>query len=443
MSNEGISARSPEALQQIQSEIVSLAEGPIDLKLGSGSQAQHLQIVDPMRDLGPRSSRLVNVEIGCFVIDPAIFGPRAGYKALRDGESITLGRAGNYDSHRFHFSDTVSRTHVRLFRDEDEIYITDLDSTNGTYLIKKEGDDTTQSDAETVADATPPIEVPVGERPNSYRMAGKSVPRYESKVNEDTFFIDDEHRMVAVFDGMGGHAGSEEASALAAESVQQYLRQIPASTARGLAEQAIREALEGAHQIINERNAELEREASLAGNIGTTAIVAKIFETESGTPYAMVGSAGDSRAYLFRRGQIEHVTLDHAFLGLSTGERRNIQDTLSQAIDLSQLSEREYAMFYRRAVIDSCLGAGENNTTPTISLTTFELQAGDQLLLTSDGVHDNLTNAEIEETVTSGGDNPEAIVNALIHAAKERSRDESHLRHKEDDTTAVVLSCQA
>lgn len=434
-----------ETVRRIENETLFLQDGPIDLRLGSGPDAQDLRIVNPLRDIGPESGRIVNVHIGCFIIDPQTLAPHRGYKALREGETVILGRR---DPGRFSFSRRVSRNHVRIDRERDNaigdiIHITDLGSTNGTYIVSPDQGETevTQPDARTTdADAAPPTNTRIGERPTNFQMAGKSLPRNESGTNEDAYFIDQQNGAVAVFDGMGGHAGSEEASALAAQEVQRHLSKIPTNTPRSLAEHAIQEALENAHHSINEHNARLHRGSSQPG---TTAIVAKIFETESGSPYAVIGSAGDSRAYLLRSGRIEQVTLDHAFLGVPPGRRREIQDTLSQVVRLSELSDTERGLFLNRAIIDSCLGAGPKNPSPTITLTTFELQAGDQILLTSDGVHDNLTDTEIEETVSPAGGDPEAIVDALVDAAKARSQDKSHIRSKADDTTAVVLSCQA
>lgn len=423
MTQEGIGASSPvEIRRSISNEVVSLADGPIELRLAT----HRLQVVDPLRDIGKDAGRIVNEYIGCFVVDPLTFGDHVGYKALRDGESITLGRTTSYDSHRFRFVETVSREHVRLQRDGNDIRITDLDSTNGTFLIEPPADET---DEETVADTAPMVEI--AEAPTAFRMAGDSVASaYHPKANEDAYFIDEQHRSLGVFDGLGGHAGSGAASDLAAATVERFLGEVPADAPRSIAELAIREALETAHQAILGEN---------QPGIATTAIIAKVFETQPGAPYAMVGSAGDSRAYLIRSGKIEHVTLDHVFTGLSTSQRLGLQETLAQATDLSRLTDKERAMFMSRNVIDSCLGDKPGNS-PTISVSALELRAGDQLLLTSDGIHDNLTNDEIEEIVAYTTD-PDTVIRNLMDAAKARSLDERHPRHKPDDMTAAVLSC--
>lgn len=420
---------------RVHQEQVSLDDGPLELTLG-GSDA--LRVVDTNRDLddAPTASRL-NRAIGCFVIDPNDLdsGKNNGFKALRDGETIELGRSSTYD--RFNFSDKVSRRHVRLHRDGREIIITDLDSTNGTFLLEAH-------EAEDALVATEPVTVSGEDSadvrkkevlgPKNYQFAGETSPAdYRSRPardedNEDAFFVDRDNPAFAVFDGMGGHEGSAAASAIAVESVQRSLREAPLTSPRPIAELSMREALEKAHEAIMNHG---------ISGIGTTAIAVKVFETESGMPYAMVGSAGDSRAHLIRDGKIDQVTLDHAYMGLPEGRRRDIQETFSQAIDLSKLSREEYAMFKQRNMIGSCLG-GNRGDTPNISISDFSLQPDDRILLTSDGIHDNLTNGEIEEAVADT--DVETAVQNLMREARARSRDISHDRAKDDDMTAVMLA---
>lgn len=67
---------------------------------------------------------------------------------------------------------------------------------------------------------------------------------------------------------------------------------------------------------------------------------------------------------------------------------------------------------------------------------TLALQTGDRVLLTSDGIHDNLTRTEIEEILKSKTKDP---ARAIVEAARTRSLDNEHLRAKPDDMSAVVL----
>lgn len=66
----------------------------------------------------------------------------------------------------------------------------------------------------------------------------------------------------------------------------------------------------------------------------------------------------------------------------------------------------------------------------------YEVTPGDVLLLTSDGIHDNLTTAEIEAVLITS--NPQYTTASLANRAQMRTFDKS-ARSKDDDMTAVVV----
>jgi protein phosphatase len=412
--------------RRIHEETVSAADGPIDFYLGN----QHLRIVSPERDL----EEAWNIDY--LVIDEGLFDEsdgKAGFKGIGDGEEIVLGRSSKYG--RFHFLRNVSREHVRITRSGDEFTIADLGSLNGTFLKNKKQPDrritAPVAAEETLAET---IEIPEAapDTELSFTVAGESkASELHPDRNEDAYFVDSESRAIGVFDGLGGHAGSERASECASEAVREYLAKLPQQMPRTLANEAMREALQTAHeQIVAE---------SENSGIATTGTVGKVFETEHGTEFLVIGSVGDSRAYLFRDGEFNHVTLDQAyFTGLSEDRAKHLQDTLSQATDLSSLNENERAAFVNRNVIKGCLGIAEEP--PVVVLSDMEIQSGDRLLITSDGIHDNLTSSEVEAVLKEAVD-PEQAVRVLVASAQARSRDNSHLRAKPDDMTAAVLDC--
>jgi protein phosphatase len=428
--------RGHEAPQRIVHEIIPLDEGPIDLYLAD----QKLQVIDPRRDMESSERRgavrYIHASTDCLVIDRDQYDIDAqkGYKGLRTGERITLGRAHHLG--RFSFNKHVSLRHVSLYRHGDNLEITDLDSTNGTYVARP----LDATETPTLSEATPaPGEAAPTPEQTGLEMAAGSVAEFRRPgKNEDRYFTDLANRSMGVFDGIGSHAGSAEAAELAANSVRQSLEVIDPALPRPLAELALREALENAHLLIAEINQAARAQNPTVKDIGTTAIVAKILETESAEPYALIGGAGDSRAYLIRDGRIEYVTLDHVFTGLPTEKRRSLQETLSQVIDLSKLKHEDYVMFKNRHIIDSSLGPLDQGT-PTVSVSVLGLQAGDRLLLTSDGIPDNLTDGEIEAAVRTS-DEAQAVVDELIEAATARSLNQSHPRHKPDDMTAALLA---
>jgi serine/threonine protein phosphatase PrpC len=174
--------------------------------------------------------------------------------------------------------------------------------------------------------------------------------------------------------------------------------------------------------------------------MGTTASVVKIWEGSQGEKKAVIGNVGDSRFYIrHTNGSLEQVTLDDntiremlAKQTISLTEARALQNKLSNATDLSTLTPQEKSLFENRNSISQALG---HNASPRIHV--VDVRVGDKLIITSDGIHDNLTDTEISKIVAQSPDNQKAVEN-LIEAAKRRSRDTKHLRFKPDDMSAVI-----
>ena len=152
----------------------------------------------------------------------------------------------------------------------------------------------------------------------------------------------------------------------------------------------------------------------------------------------MVAKVGDSRAYLLRNQILSQLTLDKCYFTSrdSLKYSKRMQMALAQATDLSQLNSQEQLAFRYQNLIDGYLG--QNNNQPEISVEGFDLQKDDCLVLTSDGVHDNLTNQEME-VILQQKTPLDMSINSLITAAVRRSQDRSHLRAKPDDMTAVAI----
>lgn len=421
--------------QPIMRGVMDLDEGPIDISLAS----YPMRIVEAWRDIKVISN------VDCLVIDPATYSRRGeayGYKGLRDGETIILGRKSDYG--RFDFPQIVSREHVSISRSGNKITVQDLGSTNGTYhlLPYTESTDTavTEPIETTQTESVRPEESLTGEcRPKAklerlgFKLAGSSIPsdRHPSR-NEDAFLVDPKNLTIGVFDGVGGAPGSERAALLASEAVQAHLKQVPSELPRSLSHRAMQEAFIKAHRAIRQ---------DPASGIATTATIARVFESQLGGPYAVVASAGDSRAYLLRDNNLAQLTLDHAYhvSGYSDDQKRVLQETLAGATDLSQLDEEALIAFKQRNILTSFLGGSNEEENLVITVQDFEVYEGDRLVITSDGVHDNLTSAEIEN-ILQEHESIEVAMEAMIHAARLRSQDLDHVRAKPDDMTASAIS---
>lgn len=387
--------------RRIDHEVVDLDDGPVGFVLAS----HRLTIVSPGRDLGDNQTFTTD----CLVVDENNYRPMIGegYKALRDGEEIVLGREHYTD--RFHFSDEVSDSHVRIARSGQLITLHDLGSQGGTYLVDVRKENVRMNE-----------------------LAGYTLGK-NNNHNEDAYFTNDKSKAFGVFDGVGSQPGSEHAARIAASTIDNYLENTTIRVSRSVGRLAVKNALLAAHEAIISANDSDSRTQ-------TTAVVAKVFETQTGAPYIVVGHSGDSRAYRMRGGVLDHMSLDHTYRmgGWTDGDAMLVQEILSNVTDRANLSERAAVAFRFRNAITSSLGNAQS--LPAITVKDYDLRAGDKWLLTSDGVHDNLTTEEIEDTIIASRFDARTATRALVHQAKCRSQDKSHMRSKRDDITAILAS---
>ena len=256
--------------------------------------------------------------------------------------------------------------------------------------------------------------------------------------NEDAWLNDPERLIFGVFDGMGGHAAGKVASASARDYASARLAELGPDLDRTQAENSLREILEDADgEVLRKSHAD-----PAYYEMGTTATVVKIFRSE-GRLWAAVGNVGDSRLYRFAAGgKLEQVTLDDGPIREhfhNEEEARNMQKKLSR--DPRTFTYPEQNLFSARNRITQCLGWGR--TKPAVQ--SLEVSPGEVLLLTSDGIHDNLTDEEIELLSQAEGLSAEDVAVGLAESARKRSREKEEmsesasLRAKADDMTAVVL----
>jgi serine/threonine protein phosphatase PrpC len=104
---------------------------------------------------------------------------------------------------------------------------------------------------------------------------------------------------------------------------------------------------------------------------------------------------------------------------------------IKQAERASDLLPGDQTHFARRNEITCAVGWTDFSHIQTRSLA---LVPGDRILFCTDGIHDNLTDQEIEE-VLQGSDGTDA--QRLVSAAYHRSQ-QTHLRAKQDDISAIV-----
>ena len=126
-------------------------------------------------------------------------------------------------------------------------------------------------------------------------------------ANQDNYFVDDElGRFFIVADGMGGHAGGQEASRIATEVIHSYLLEkwdSPISS-----EILLQEAVEKANAgILEDQQVNPERR-----DMGTTVVVLIFRDAQ---PWC--AHVGDSRLYRFSDSQLQQITDDHTWVGMA------------------------------------------------------------------------------------------------------------------------------
>ncbi|MER6824922.1 PP2C family serine/threonine-protein phosphatase [Streptosporangium sp. NPDC000563] len=216
------------------------------------------------------------------------------------------------------------------------------------------------------------------------RYAARSDVGLLREGNEDSAYASG--RLLAVADGMGGHAHGEVASSVAIAAMSSLDVDAQGGDLLSAIEAAVRDANRKLHEMVG-------RDPSLKG-MGTT-LTAMLW---SGTRVALV-HVGDSRAYLLRAGELYQITHDH---------------TLVQSlVDDGRITQDEAATHPQRSILLRALdGSGEVD--PDLSLR--EAQVGDRYLLCSDGLS-GVVSAETLHHTLSTIEDPEGVVRTLIDLA--------------------------
>ncbi len=180
--------------------------------------------------------------------------------------------------------------------------------------------------------------------------------------NEDALLERPNNGLWAVADGLGGHQEGARASRLVVER----LAETPLSG-------SLEQRLDQVRRVLHGVNRRLTQELTVLADgperlIGTTVVTLLIAEGAAACIWA-----GDSRAYLWRGDRLYQLTRDHRLL--------------ERLIDMEGLSPRQAGRHPGARALTQALGAQQ---ALALDIVRFELQAGDHLLLSSDGLHDFL-----------------------------------------------------
>jgi serine/threonine protein phosphatase PrpC len=204
--------------------------------------------------------------------------------------------------------------------------------------------------------------------------------------NEDALLVGEgeDETLFVVADGIGGFEAGEVASSLAVEVLKEL-------GPDGSFKAAIAEA--------NRRILAAGRGDEKLSGMGTTVVAIRFGGTQR-EPQAEVAHVGDSRAYLVRGGEMNPITEDHSLV--------------AELVRSGDLTRDQAAEHPQKNLITRALGADEEVDVDT---TVLPIEAGDRILLCSDGLSDMVPEARISEVLLEASEDPERAARSLLSAA--------------------------
>lgn len=226
------------------------------------------------------------------------------------------------------------------------------------------------------------------------------------KENQDSYFLDEENGVFIVADGMGGHAGGQVASKMCVEEFKTLTHKVWSdSVETSDVHMLIERTFNKACTKIYEKSLE---NPDLRG-MGTTASAGILIGEK-----VHFGHVGDSRIYLYRGGFIYQLSHDHSLV--------------AEQLQAGVITEETAQNHQLKNVITRSIGYQEDEYVDTFSILA---EAGDTLLLCSDGLVNKVTDSEIAEMIASSHDS-EQTCRELVELANSRGG--------EDNTTVLIAN---
>lgn len=205
--------------------------------------------------------------------------------------------------------------------------------------------------------------------------------------------------LFVVADGMGGHNAGDYASRFCVEFFQQRIMESMEQSPIPLIEEAINET--------NDKLIDVAQEQKELTGMGTTFVVATIFEKEM-----YVANIGDSRLYVIGQ-EMKQITEDHSLVEVM--------------VKTGEINREEARTHPNKNIITRALGANQKVTSDFFEVT---LEDGDIVLMCSDGLTNMLDDDCIEKIIREHGENLETAGHELVKYAN---------LHGGKDNIAVIL----
>jgi PPM family protein phosphatase len=219
------------------------------------------------------------------------------------------------------------------------------------------------------------------------RYAVRSDIGLHRQDNEDAAYAGT--RLLAVADGMGGHAAGERASAAVIDALRSLDTQVPEGELLNALDHAVRRAKSALWDMA-------KADPALSG-MGTT-LTALLW---SGSQLGLV-HIGDTRAYLVRDGKVFQVTNDHT--------------VVQSLLDEGKITADEVASHPQRSLLLRALSASREDSGHDPDLQLLQARPGDRYLLSSDGLHVTADASAIAEVLLTVPDPDRAAADLIALA---------------------------
>lgn len=228
------------------------------------------------------------------------------------------------------------------------------------------------------------------------------------KINQDAYFCSEfnEIPLFAVADGMGGHKAGEVASSIAVETVNKILYNRKDEILNGNIEMS-----DFINEILIRANEDILSTSKLNESyygMGTTITLATIDKNN-----LYIGHLGDSRAYLFRNGNLTLLTEDHSLV--------------NELLKNGTISENEARNHPQKNVITKALGTEKNISADIVYK---KIDKNDIIILCTDGLTKMVSEDSILETL---------ILEDDIKIACKRLIDQANELGGFDNTTIMII----
>lgn len=221
-----------------------------------------------------------------------------------------------------------------------------------------------------------------------FALLSERGPRSENQDSVAAFVAESGLFVACVADGLGGHRGGKRASETAIDEIRR------AEAAVGFVD---------IFQAIHQKLLALQREDEELSGMATTATAIKV------DGYKMIGGhCGDTRCSILRGNGILKLTTEHT--------------EAQRLFDAGKLTKSEFLNYPRRNILDRALGSSRNSA---VDIFEFNLEPGDIVIISSDGVHEKIRQREMLEMLR-GAESASQVVDIVGSAMLERGPEDNY-----------------